>query len=285
MRERILQLLGDHASPDAVVWLQQTLASQDANFEKRPFYYAFSGVSRHFEKMGKIPANSDETFGGWDEYRLSRVALLLLLAKQNEATFVETFHALLNTADLREQVALFSALPWLPHPEKIREAAVDGLRSNIIDIFDSIALDNAFPSQHFSDDAWNQMVLKAIFITRPLYRVIGIKERKNLRLAEAISDLAHERWAAGRSITPEAWQSCEGFIDDRLAGDLTKMAESEDPEDRAAAALVTAKDETGKLDGLREELSTEMANVENGNLTWKSLGRAMEEKLVRKSLT
>ncbi|MDF1824086.1 MAG: EboA domain-containing protein [Verrucomicrobiales bacterium] len=285
MRERILHLLSENASPDAVSWLQHTLAGQDVNFDKRPFYYAFSGVSRHFDKSGTIPKGSDETFGGWDEYRLARVALLLLLAKQDETTFVETFHALLNTADLREQVALFSALPWLPHPEKLLESAVDGLRSNIIDIFDSIALDNAFAAQHFSDEAWNQMVLKAIFITRPLYRITGIGNRKNQRLAEAISDLAHERWAAGRSITPEAWQSCEGFIDQRLAEDIGKMARSKDPDDRAAAALVVANEKTGTLEALRELLPTELDRIEARELTWKALGHSMEEKLTRKSLT
>lgn len=285
MRETILHLLGENAAPDAVLWLQQTLASQESSFEKRPFYYAFSGVSRHFDKSACVSTDADETFGGWDEYRLARVALLLLLAKQDESTFVETFHALLNTADLREQIALFSALPWLPHPDKLLESAVDGLRSNIVDVFDSIALDNSFPAEHFTDEAWNQMVLKAIFITRPLHRISGIADRKNLPLAEAISDLAHERWAAGRSITPEAWQSCEGFIDERLAGDISKMAGSEEAEDRAAAALVVAHDETGSLENLREQLSPELELIGSGQLTWKTLGKTMEEKLTRKSLT
>ncbi|MDF1658077.1 MAG: EboA domain-containing protein [Verrucomicrobiales bacterium] len=285
MRERILTLLNKTASPDAVAWLQQTIASQEAHFERRPFYYAFSGVSRHFDKAGRLPEDSDEIFGDWDEYRLARVGLLLLLAKQDEAEFVETFHALLNTADLREQVALFSALPWLPHPEKLLEAAVDGLRSNIVDIFDSISLDNSFPAENFSDEAWNQMVLKAIFITRPLYRIMGIGDRKNILLAEAISDLAHERWAAGRMITPEAWQSCEGFIDDRIAGDIAKMAESDQKEDRAAAALVFSKDDSGKLEALRSGLTPELERIANGDLTWKTLGKTMEEKLTRKCLT
>ncbi len=285
MRERILTLLGEHADSEAVTWLQQTVSSLETTFEKRPFYYAFSGVSRHFDKAAVIPESADEVFGGWDEYRLARVSLLLTLAKEEEKIFADAFHSVLNTADLREQIALFSALPWLPHAEHLSEATVDGLRTNIVDIFDSIALDNSFPAEHFSDEAWNQMVLKAIFITRPLHRIVGIEDRKNLLLAEAISDLAHERWSAGRSITPEAWRSCEGFIDDRLAGDIAKMAESEDADDRAAAALVASKDATGKLEGLRESLSVELAQIDDGSLTWKSLGYSMEEKLTRKSLT
>ncbi|MDP4849822.1 MAG: EboA domain-containing protein, partial [Verrucomicrobiales bacterium] len=99
--------------------------------------------------------------------------LLLTLGKQDKATFLETIAALLNTADLREQAAIYSAFPLLPHQADLVEAAVDGLRSNIIDIFDSLALQNPFPATHFSKEEWNQMVLKAIFISRPIYKIFG----------------------------------------------------------------------------------------------------------------
>ena len=111
MREKILTLLSTHADQDALTWLEETMTVLEARFEKRPFYYAFSGVSRHFQKVGQVPTDADEVFGGWDHFRLARVALLLLLAEQEENVFVETFHTILNTADLREQAALFAALP------------------------------------------------------------------------------------------------------------------------------------------------------------------------------
>ncbi len=284
MREKLLQILDDSTSPESMTWLRSTLESQSADFHERPFYYAFSGVSRHFEKNGAISVAVGNPFHDWDHFRAARVLLLLVLAEQEKEIFVKTFLALLNTADLREQIALFSALPSLPHPEELLESAVDGLRSNIVDIFDSIALDNAFPKEHFSDEAWNQMVLKAIFITRPLHRVIGIEDRRNQNLAEAISDLAHERWAAGRSITPEAWRSMIGFLDKGHSNDIRKIAESENADNRAAAALVVH--ESGSdLDDLRETLAAELTMIADGSLTWLSLGQEMEQKLIRKSLT
>lgn len=248
----------------------------EARFEKRPFYYAFSGVSRHFQKVGQVPTDADEVFGGWDHFRLARVALLLLLAEQEENVFVETFHTILNTADLREQAALFAALPYFPHPERFLEASVDGLRSNIVDIFDAIALDNPYPAKHFTEKAWTQMVLKAIFINRPLYRIIGNADRKNVLLAEAISDLAHERWSAGRTITPEAWQHCIGFLDERIAEDIKRVAASKDAREREAAALVISEDGSGKLKELRESLIGELERIESGELSWESLGGSLE---------
>jgi len=284
MRETLIDTLAHSADADAISWLRQTLSELSENFEKRPFYYAFSGVSRRFDKSATIQGSGEGLFEGWDEYRAARVALLLVLADQEKETFLETFFAVLNTADIREQIALFSALQWMPHQEELVEPAVDGLRSNIVDIFDAIALNNPFPQKHFTDEAWNQMVLKAIFITRPLYRIHGIADRKNQLLAEAISDLAHERWAAGRVITPEAWQSVSGFLDERHGNDIRKIAESENSDDRSAAALVVS--ESGNdLEDLRETLAPELAQIDSGELTWHTLGQTMEEKLVRKSLT
>ena len=295
MRERLIEILGKTSPPEAVAWLQQTVDEQGKSFQQRPFYYAFSGVSRRFDKKATTDAGDGQltflsktvpgfTVAGWDEFRLARVILLTVLAEQEKDIFLENLKALIGTADLREQVAIFSAFPLLPHPVALVEFATDGLRSNIIDIFDSISLNNPFASENFTDEAWNQMVLKAIFITRPLYRIVGHGERTNLALAEAISDLAHERWAAGRTITPEAWRSCNNFLDERISGDIAKMAGSSEANDRSAAALVVSAAE-GKLDSLNDRLSREIAAIESGELTWHSLGQTLEEQLIRKSLT
>jgi len=253
MRDTLTDILASGAAPGAITWLRDTCVSQSEGFEKRPFYYAFSGVSRHFDKKASVNASSEQldalsssvpgfTVVGWDEFRLARVILLLVLAEQEKAVFLETLAALLDTADLREQAAIFSAYPLLPHQENLVESAVDGLRSNIVDIFDSIALNNPFPSQYFSDEEWNQMVLKAIFISRPLYQIVGIDQKTNESIANAISDLAHERWAAGRTITPEAWRSVIPFVDADITADLERLTNSDSEADRRAAELVLASD-------------------------------------------
>ena len=172
MRDELLDILDDSAAAEATAWLREVIASQETSFQQRSFYYAFSGVSRHFDKTGRVTCEGSP-FDGWAEFRVARVALLSVLAAQEETAFLETYLAILNTADLREQVALFSALPFLPDSNALIEPVVDGLRSNIVDVFAAIALDNPFPAKHFSDEAWTQMVLKAIFIARPLYRIVG----------------------------------------------------------------------------------------------------------------
>ncbi len=286
MFDKFSAILKKSASAEAVVWLDETLASQRANFEKRPFYYAFSGVSRRFEKRGVLEFSEEDdkalhqelpgfTVKRWDQFRLARVMLLLVLGEQDEATFLETIDTLLNTADLREHVAILSAFALLPHGEKLVEFAREGLRSNIVDVFDAVALDNPFPCEHFSDDAWNQMVLKALFISRPLYRIYGIDYRANLTLAEALSNLAHERWAADRWVSPELWRSCTNFLTDQIVEDISRVAETDEPGQKEAAALIVNRDEEGKLDHIRDRVKTYLDDVADHRLTWHILGEQL----------
>lgn len=287
MRELLTVLLDASAPPEATAWLQERLAEQETRFSKRPFYYAFSGVSRHFPKRGRVLVSAEQAsqlrervpglrVEGWDLFRLARVILLLALAERDKEVFLETLAALSNTADLRETAAIYSAYPLLPYPGDLVESAVDGLRSNILDIFDSIALDNPFPAEHFSEGEWNQMVLKAIFLNRPLHRIAGLEARRNRALATAVSDLAHERWAAGRTIPAEAWRNCVGLVDETIAADIRRLVEAGRPEDLDAAALLLTTDEGGLLSNLRESLEGKIDAIGSGGLSWDLLGARLE---------
>lgn len=287
MRNLLLEALQSSAPPSAVEWLKERIEEQGGKFQRNAFYFAFSGVSRHFPKhdlvsidpeitsklMAKMPGFS---ITGWDQFRLARTILLAALAEQDKETCLKTFAALLNTADVREQVALYSACPLIPYPEELIPTVVDGLRANIVDVFDAIALTNPFPATHFTEAAWNQMVLKSLFIRRPLYRIEGLDKRKNHVLSTAVSDLAHERWAAGRALSAEAWRNCVGFVDDAIITDLYHLCSTGDPLDRRAAALVVSQSpDSDQIQSLRSDLVAELAEITSGTLSWQSLGEAI----------
>ncbi len=283
MRQLLLEILQESAPPAATAWLRERIAHLEDDFHRRAFYFAFSGVSRHFPKAGRPPltdpqkealreAAPEVAVETWDDFILARAALLLVLAERGKPDFLETTAALLNTADLRETTAIYSTYPLLPHPQDLVESAVDGLRSNIVDIFDAIALGNPFPARHFSEEAWNQMVLKAIFLDRPLHRIVGLDARRNATLAGAVSDLAHERWAAGRRLPAEAWRNCVGLVSDRMVPDLHQLLERSEAGDREAAALVIAADGDPRLAELRGCLEGEIDAIGAGTLTWDRLG-------------
>lgn len=235
IRDLFFLILARTSSSEAIAWLRDSMDRHTASFQQRTFYYDFSGVSRHFDKQKGISPTADQLaelerlapglgLANWDEFRLARVILLLVLAEQDRSLYLDTLAQLLNTADIREQAAIYASFSFLPEAPELVSAAIDGLRSNIVGVYDSIALDNPFPATHFPEAAWNQMVLKALFIQRPLARMVGLDGRRNLALAEAIRDLAHERWAAGRDISPEAWRCCEPYSDLFTEADREKGA-------------------------------------------------------------
>lgn len=69
------------------------------------------------------------------------------------------------------------------------------------------------------------MVLKALFIDTTLHPIVGPDERANSKLATLLCDYAHERWAAGRAVTPELWR-CVGphATTDALLKDLHRAS-------------------------------------------------------------
>jgi len=280
MLDQLLAILKRNAPAEGATWLDDFMVNQFMGFNQRQFYFAFSGATRRFPKT-ELTVSQDElaalgrrlagfTVEGWTTDQLARVSLLVTLADQDREVFLESLRALQDTADMREAVAIYSAFPLLPYPEELVPLAREGLRSNITSVFDSIALRNPFPAAHFDEEGWNQMVLKALFISRPLWKIHGFDARANAALADALRYLAHERWSAGRSFSPELWRGCARFVTEAWTEDVRRVAGSEEPGQREAAALMV---HAAGLNSLRELLAPELERVAAGKLTWDSLGQ------------
>ncbi len=56
-------------------------------------------------------------------------------------------------------------------------------------------------------------------------------------LARMLGDYAHERWAAGRPVSPELWRCIGPFASGALLDDLGRVLETGEPPERAAAVL------------------------------------------------
>lgn len=283
MLDQLLAILKRNAPAEGATWLDEFMVQQFMGFNQRQFYFAFSGATRRFPKT-ELTVSQDElaalgrrlpgfTVEGWTVDQLARVSLLVTLADQERDVFLESLRALQDTADMREAVAIYSAFPLLPYPAELVPLAREGLRSNITSVFEAIALRNPFPAAHFDEEGWNQMVLKALFTSRPLWKIHGFDARANAALAEALRYLAHERWSAGRMVSPELWRGCAGFVTAAWEDEVRRVAGSEGPGQREAAALMV---HAAGLDSLRDLMAPELELVAAGKLTWDSLGQSLE---------
>jgi hypothetical protein len=141
----------------------------------------------------------------WSLLETLRIVLLLASPDVETDTFPAVFEHLFRFADHGESCALYRALPLLPRGERFVWRAGEGCRSNMRTVFEAAACDSPYPATHFDDAAWRQLVIKALFIDVPLFRIHGLDQRLSPELARMALDLADERRSAGRSIAPQLW--------------------------------------------------------------------------------
>ena len=149
-----------------------------------------------------------------------RVYFLLKYSYQTENTFKKKFEQLYKFADGQEAIALFSGLPLFPSSTELTNIVTNALRTNVKSEFESIAHHNPYPFEQFSSNAWNNLVLKSLFIGVMLNPILGLDNRINIELARILKDYANERWAAKRFVSPELWRCVGPIADASFISDL-----------------------------------------------------------------
>jgi hypothetical protein len=100
----------------------------------------------------------------------------------------------------REKQAVLRALPLLPDPARFIAIGVEACRSSVQTVFEAIACENPYPAEHFTDAAFNQMVLKALFTEVGVARIDGLERRASGELSRMAESYGSERRAAGRRV-------------------------------------------------------------------------------------
>lgn len=265
-------------------WFEQQMSELHQDSDDKALYLALGFVPRKLGKDDLALLSSDleqanEARQGWDPSGLSidqaaRIAILLKSGGTGER-FRERFVKLCQTADVAEQVTFYRGLPLYPNPELLAHQAGEAARTNIRSVFEALAHKNPYPFEQFDDNRWNHMVLKALFIGSTLYPIQGLGQRANAELARILRDYAHERWAAGRQVTPELWRCVGSFIDQDALGDLKKAINGDDPLERQGAALALSanpKPEAAALLGTASDLASD---IDEGRLSWDSLAKQL----------
>ncbi|REG86331.1 EboA domain-containing protein [Algoriphagus antarcticus] len=277
----LTQLLERSANQKGLDWLSTQIEKIRTEAIPSKFFLAFSQASRYFKKEKLEVSNdliiqADQLVSGfqpefWDQLQTARTVLMLSYPQEKKPWFT-AMNQLFETADMKEHQALFAALPLMPFQEELIPRAIDGLRTNISLVFDAIALNNPFPEKYFPEANWNQMVLKAIFMQRPLYRIQGLEERRNPTLAAIARDFAHERWAAGRAVMPEIWRLVSPFVNEQFFEDLKKTLATKD-ELQIKAALLTLR-ESAYLPAkeLLKAYPDQVATLDMDAIAWESIG-------------
>lgn len=201
-------------SIDSFNWLQSKATEISSTAATKTLFASYSAVSRYYdqeylnlspEQLKALPVAGWQP-NNWTQDQIARSLLLLSYPSEDIEQYVGTLDQIIAAADVEEAIAFYQTLPLLPHPEKFQLRAAEGIRSNMTSVFNAVAHHNPYPAEYLDDLAWNQMVLKALFVGSPLHPIYGLERRNNQQLSQMLVDYARERLAANRTVSHELWE-------------------------------------------------------------------------------
>jgi hypothetical protein len=277
------RLLAAGAAP-AAAWLAEACAGAGS---EQALFLAFALAPRRLGRAraamsGAERAAAESAVPGWQPWRwtldqAARARLLLAIPERGPGPLVATLDRLFSCAGLEELVALYQALALLPHGRSHAARAAEGIRSSMDLVFAAVAIDNPYPQAHLDEPAWNQMVVKCLFNTCPLERVVGLDLRANQRLMRMLCGYAHERWAAHRLVDPAVWRLVGRFADREALGDLARVLADGGERERAAAALALSEHASAEARALLATAPPLAAAAASGQLTWAGIAAQAEQ--------
>ena len=283
----LFSIIEQRANEKALQWLEQQQAKLLNEPLPRHIYLAFSSAPRFFKKEALLLSPEEQLQeeqlrkgfqpAQWDLLQTARTYLLLHFPQQEQESWLEVLNKLFETADMHEQQTLYAALPLLPYPDALRKRAAEGIRTNITSVFDAVALNNPYPADFLDEEAWNQMLLKAVFMQRPLYRIYGADERANPQLAKMLLYFAQERWAAGRQPMPELWRFVGPFLKEEYLEDIKKLLREGTPLEKEAGLLACSQSVLPQAEQLLNEYPEIKEKTQSGELSWQSIGERFEQ--------
>ena len=214
-----LQIIQRNLTEEAMQWLKAKVSLIKKEDKSIQLNLCFSHLPRFASKkiidlsqtelneiMDLLPGFSIE---GWTIDRLCRVWLLMQIPDQDKEQYLKKINGLFAAAEMNEQIALYSALPFYTYPEEWIAKTEEGIRSNIGTVLEAIMYYNPYPAYYLSENAWNQLVLKAFFTEKNVNYIVGLHKRSNERLTETLNDYVEERTAAHRTVNPEIYKLIE----------------------------------------------------------------------------
>lgn len=278
--------LGPRLDPASSTWVRDR-QSAIREGDKKALYLAFGMTPRKVGKADLALTEQERTAAaqvrpgwnpqGWSVDQATRTLFLLSLPPMDTASLTGLLDQLFAAGEVGELVALYQALPLLPHPKAHVLRAAEGIRTNIKAVFCAVAHQNPFPSEQFSDDQWNQMVLKCQFIGVPMSPITGLDQRANASLSSMVVDFIHERWAAKRPVAPDMWRCVGPFADERALADLRDVLETGSDIQKQAAALALSHCPHAEARTLLASVPELSARIADGRLTWAAIDALDQE--------
>ncbi len=136
------------------------------------------------------------------------VRLLLIKVALIGLTDTEQGHLLkqyYRGADASEKIAWLKGLVYIDKQGFALNTAINASRSNSVNEFSALALNNKYVAQHFPELNFNQLVLKSLFMGLDINAVTKLSSRLNVKLSNMCFSFAIEQALADRIPPASIW--------------------------------------------------------------------------------
>jgi len=215
------------ATPEGLAWLREASAAvaADATAVRTRFPMAGRKVGRGPLEEGADPAD----LFTWTIDDAARVLLLVAMGEAAEGELAELY----RYGDAAERRGVLRALPFLDLGDRGLGLTDDAIRTNDTRLI-AAAL-GPYATEHLPDAAYDQAVLKCVFVGVPITGVDGVPARVTPDGARMLAAFVHERVAAGRDVPAEVWIVIDKYPHTGEIAAIEAELDSEFDDRRAAA--------------------------------------------------
>jgi hypothetical protein len=160
-------------------------------------------------RVGRRPLDPTADPDDVHEWTLDDAARTVLLVALDEDDVEQEMRDLYRFGDAAERRAILRALPYLPLGETAVDLVDDAIRTNDTRLI-AAAL-GPYATEHLDDAAYEQAVLKCVFVGVPITPLDGLPERVTPNGARMLAALVLERVAAGRDVAAEVWSVIDRY--------------------------------------------------------------------------
>jgi hypothetical protein len=240
------------AGSAAVPWLEEAI--ERVRRDRAALATVFPAVGRH---IGRQPLRSvSQSIDSSDvhEWTVDDAGRALLLVAAGPGVWAG-LDELYRFGDAAERRGILRALHLLPPADGDHSGGDLGLRlvDDAVRTNDPRLLAAAlgpYALGRMNDDAFNQAVLKCVFVGVPLDGIDGLHGRATPELARMLAAYARERVAAGRDVPADVWPLIEAHPPhDELAAIEAELTHPVESRRQAAAAALAQRSGARRLSG------------------------------------
>ena len=260
IQKQCFGVLGNVLDTGQLTWLANAVSELDTDANQLEMLTDRFPTTRR--KLGKRAVSDDASIrvgdqnlpvAGWEANELGRAALLVTAAQH--ACAAEFLPVLFRAGDETERTAIVKSLMLFVDGESLKPVALEAGRGNSAALFAALALDNPYPAAHYTEQEFNQLVLKTLFMGLPIGRIVDLETRVNPDLSRMCEDFYDERTAAQRLPPLDIWLAMIPHASQRGLELAKTHLEDDEPGHRFHAALALGRraGEDPELKGLLQD--------------------------------